>query len=143
MGKVKSCFRIVFYVFISLFLICYFITAFDKGYEDLGGGYQYHEDGCGAIFGEQVDVLPTVVNYEYDKHFIIIHQNFFGNKYYGFGEVKHGFNYSSYDDDNYWIIDKKEDKYYGPLSLVSFNSKCDSLGVKLKFDPKKDRKRNN
>ena len=32
---------------------------------------------------------------------------------------------------NYWIIDKKTVKIYGPLTKEAFDKSCDSLNIKL------------
>lgn len=99
---------------------------------------------------------PTILNYNYNRRYIIAKQNLNGewpdplyfeeydyhrmymdeDTYKRYFEDMPGsdtiFKYIT-TRDYYWIIDKQEDTFYGPMQLEEFKAKRDSLNVKLTF----------
>lgn len=73
------------------------------------------------------------MGYKYDKRFIIVNQRLNGQWPERIYSDEHDYNYPSRYGDYYWIIDKQEDTFYGPLSKQTFMQKSDSLNVKLKL----------
>ncbi len=68
---------------------------------------------------------------KYDRRFIIVKQRLNGKKpqreYYD----SYNYNYPSLYGDYYWIIDKQEDTFHGPMDSLHYIRKTDSLGIRI------------
>lgn len=127
-GKIIKC---ICWAAISLFLVGLVAFLFDDGAEDLGGGYSYGYDSSRAIHGPKIDVPPEIIDIKYDRRFIVAKQRLNGlrpqREYYD----SYDYNYPSLYGDYYWIIDKREDIFYGPMDSLLYRRKSDSLGISI------------
>lgn len=96
--------------------------------EELGKGYIY-DAGRKDILGK-VDIPPSVVDFYYDKRFIVAIQKWDGtpvNGLYDLGadhkDVHRKFKQGQ-DSTFFWIIDKKNDTIFGPDSRDVFIKLC-------------------
>ena len=124
--KISGCF-----ILINIVLFCLYTPE-----ESLGGGYNYNSE-CKHISGTQINIPPHVTNFNYDKRFIIAKQVlelYNPNPIYNKIEYKYP-GPGTY----YWIIDKRENNYYGPMNDKAFGYRCDSLSIQLTLDPEKER----
>lgn len=107
---------------------------FDDGAEDLGGSYSYSYDSSLVVHGPKINVPPEILDIKYDHRFIIAKQRLNGQKpqreYYD----SHKYDYPSLYGDYYWIIDKQEDTFHGPMDSLQYKQKSDSLYVSLPPD---------
>lgn len=129
----------------AAFIVCFIILGVlfygsrDDYEEDLGGGYTFYWSSGGSINGPDVEIPMHILNYSSSDRFIIVKQTPNGERtttYYD----KYKFNYPSLLAMYYWIIDKDNRKYYGPLTEQEFVNKGDSLGLDISFNPKNERK---
>lgn len=129
MGKIL---RYVCLIFVMLFFLAWIIELSDDGTKDLGGGYEifYHEPQ--SIWGPKIKIPPEIIEYQYDSHFIIVKQRLNGQE--PEFEFYYHYNYPSMYGDYYWIIDKQEDTFYGPMDSLQYKQKSDSLDVRLSLD---------
>ena len=81
-------------------------------------------------------IIPNkIIDYEYDKNFIIVSQNCSGMKMpstYSYSEKFAKLPWGK-DSLTYWIIDKSGNQTLGPYEWDMFINKRDSMGVMLKF----------
>ncbi|MDE7377258.1 MAG: DUF3997 domain-containing protein, partial [Muribaculaceae bacterium] len=105
--------------------------VFDDHTLNLGDDYKCTENPPIHIYGPKITIPPEIIDYRYDKRFIVALQRLNGIKpernYYD----KYDYDYPSLYGDYYWIIDKQEESFYGPLCQQDYINKCDSLGVSL------------
>lgn len=101
-----------------LFCIFLFLTLmFDTGSENLGNGFVYNSENK-HITGN-VDIPPTIISYDYDKHFIIVKQK---PKEYNeaiYDKMEYIYPLGR-DTVYYWLIIKQEQKVFGALDYDSF-----------------------
>lgn len=107
------------------------MMMFDDGTENLGGDYKYGYDSFRGITGPKITIPPKIISLKYDCRFIIVKQQLNGKKpqreYYD----EYNYNYPSLYGDYYWIIDKQEDQFYGPMDTLQYAYKADSLGIRI------------
>lgn len=135
MGEVKKYLgktvTILFWIFLSLFFIAVLGFLFDEGTENLGGGYKYTYDSAQNIIGPMISIPPEILDIKFDRRFIMVRQRLNGLKpqreYYD----EYDYNYPSLYGDYYWIIDKQEDKFYGPMDSLQNMQRSDSLGIRI------------
>jgi len=140
-------FVIVGYLFFALavaYAVDYFFLR--DGYVrgelvDLGDGYTLYAKEPNRIYGPELDIAPKILDYSCDERFVIVRQNL-QNREPDYMFTEHNYSYPSLSGNFYWVIDKEEGVHYGPLRLPEFEMKCDSLGVAIKFNPKKEKKPN-
>lgn len=118
---------------------CYWYFFVQTGVEELGGGYLYTIDSARNIIGPKVAIPPQILNYSYNEDFIIVKQTLNGRKPQWEYLDECNYNYPSLDGLYYWIIDKKNDTFYGPLKFQEYIGKRDSLNVELLFNPVKEK----
>lgn len=154
MGKIiksiKIFFKILFIALGALLIIGVIGFFFYSEKFDLGEGYWYNEGLYDIVTPVGIrDIPPHVVNFNFDKSYIIAKQNPMGHKpeWLYYEEYKGDsviFHYDWYvfdqglDYDYYWIIDKRCDKVLGPYTYKVFEDRCRKMGIKLKLDPKDD-----
>lgn len=97
--------------------------------EDFGNGYElYTDDRC--IYGQKggltIDIPFEVLGYESNGSFIVVRQQ--PDKYGSRGSYPYG-----RDTTYYWIIDKDNDRIYGPVLYDRFRQLGDSLDIRLKM----------
>lgn len=106
-------------------------------FENLGEGYVYYRERSDML-GDSIDIAPYILNHEQNKRFIIIKQ------YKGFynapADYKIPYSYPVSPSIYYFLIDKKNHNFYGPLTAVEFNHKCDSLMVNISFKKEKEKR---
>ncbi|MBE6247429.1 MAG: DUF3997 domain-containing protein [Bacteroidales bacterium] len=126
MAKIKN----LFFLTIPLWMIFIACTS-DMTYR-LGDGYVYHNEG-GALkriycTKAKCDVYipPTILSYSYNSTYILAKQKL---KLPSLAiEPDYSYNFAnSKDSIFYWIINKRENHLYGPLSMREFNVLVDSL----------------
>lgn len=125
-------FGVVFLIFLVLSFIALIVELSDDGTKDLGAGYEIFYYEPQSIWGPKIKIPPEIIDYQYDRHFIIVKQRLNGKE--PEFEFHYHYNYPSLYGDYYWIIDKQEDTFYGPLGKEDFIHKSDSLHVKLSLD---------
>ncbi len=122
-------------------LISLYTLNYDGDITYLGGGYEYapeHDHILGPV-----EIPPCVINYNFNKQYIIVQQNPQGHMpdaIYDTMEYKYPM---GPDSIYYWIIDKTNHNYYGPILYHDFLEKCQEMGVDLVFDKQKELSRNN
>ena len=142
------------YLTYVLILLC----SCHDNYHELGSGYRYMNgridkelDGGGLGWTPIEPLIPEkVLNYNYDKAFIIAYQ-IPSREWFDF-ETENALTKEKADSIEqlynimydihycYWIIDKKKAQLYGPLDKKEFEKKCKIMGVKLKLNPKYENK---
>jgi hypothetical protein len=90
---------------------------YDDDSKNLGNDFVYNAEHK-HILGK-IDIPPTVVSFDYDKHFIIAKQKptQFHNVIYDKMEYVYPLGRNTI---YYWLIIKKEQKVFGPLDSISF-----------------------
>ena len=109
-------------IFIVLAFSFYSSCSSGGDYKELGKGYFIRHDGCDILNhdGKHKDVPPDIVEYNYDRNFIIAAQrpNQVDDAIYNiFPEYPLG-----RDTIYYWLIVKDLDLELGPLSKSEFNN---------------------
>ena len=94
-------------VFATILLASAFFMTFSR--ESLGDGYYYSRDD-NNIFGP-VNISCKILEYNYNDGYIVANQAGTG----------------------YWIIDKRDHSCLGPMNHQEFESKKDSLKIRLKL----------
>lgn len=94
-------------VIMTVILVGAFFITFNI--ESLGDGYYYSRDE-NNIFGP-VNIPCKILEYNYNDEYIIANQ----------------------DGTGYWIIDKKDHSCLGPMNHMNFDSKKDSLEIRLRL----------
>lgn len=119
---------------IVLLLLIDGIFTLNYSENDIGGGYKYLLDSPSYIYKLNTIIPPKIYNYGYNKRFIVAKQSVDDFQYTGWEHVYDKYDYPNYNDVYYWIIDKKEEKIYGPLFYYDYKNKCDSLNINLSFN---------
>lgn len=119
---------------ILLLLIIDGIFSLNYSENDIGGGYKYLLDSPSYIYKSNTIIPPKIYGYGYNKRFIVAKQLVDEFQYTGWKDVYDKYDYPNYNDVYYWIIDKKEEKIYGPLFYYDYKNKCDSLNINLSFN---------
>lgn len=131
-------FVIIGYIGFISFVIVLMVIFYDDSsnrpnQEYLGDGYTLCDEKPQRIYGPEIEIPPTILEYKYNGRYIIVIQNLHGKEpEYMFTE--HNYTFSSLSDDNYWIIDKEKGEFFGPLSRMEYENKKDSLNIDLSFD---------
>ncbi len=134
MGKIgriiKKIVKIMLITFLSLFILLVLdeLFLYDPE-EDLGGGYAYTHETARDVRGPKIDIPWKIIDIKFDRRFILVKQRLDGQKplrkYYDY----YNYDYLSLYGDYYWIIDKVEDTFYGPLGQQEYIQKTDSLQI--------------
>ena len=120
-------------ILVTLFPILFPLALYDSGSEDLGGGYTYYD--CRFISGNDkrpwMRIPQFVEDYEYNSRFIVASQRptVRGNLS---EEIEYIYPLGR-DTTYYWIIDKDNDRIYGPVLYSRFRQLGDSLDIRLKM----------
>lgn len=101
-------------------------------HEDLGANFEYFPDKK-IILGMNgpISIPPIVEEYKVDERFIVAKQFPNGRNPDSFFDMKRSDYYLGLDSMYYWIIDKDNKYFYGPMDYGRFLSLCDSLNVGL------------
>ena len=107
-------------------------------YIDLGDKYSLvnrclcHTNDRGIDVGL---IIGDIVKLDLNDSYIIAYQevnpNYVKHDYFFSKEDERIHKYMSTHPHNYWIVDKKTVKIYGPLTKEAFDKSCDSLNIKL------------
>ncbi len=120
-------------VLLEIFLVIGIISFFCyDGYEDFGNGYVlFTDEGVidGQKDGHNIYIPWKVEKYESNYRFIVARQHL--GHYDTFG--KHITYPAGRDTTYYWIIDKDNDRIYGPVLYDRFRQLGDSLDIRLKM----------
>lgn len=121
---------------ILILIVLYGVAAYnyDNDIEDLGNDFHYDNGYIWGASSSSPGIPSFVCNYEFDERYIIAKQQLYGL----LPEAMFNYSYPSLVGDYYWIIDKKLDIYYGPLSFQDFNKECGDLGIYLHLDTTKE-----
>lgn len=128
--KMIERFFIIIGLFVSIAIIVFLIKYDDI--VDLGAGYHYHTEQM-SILSEHMDIPPYIGYCNYNDRYIIAIQNPCGknsNVIYTNYTYALGSNIAYY-----WIIDKHENHYYGPLTDMQYKFLADSLNIDILFKP--------
>ena len=104
---------------------------------DLGSEYKYWSDSK-MITGPftTLDVIYNVDNYNYNDKYIIVKQ-FVDPKYEERANtINKDCSQKGMNIYDYWIIDKEENCYYGPMGYEKYQNTKDSLKISLEFADK-------
>lgn len=129
--------KFVIFIFLGTVLLWLIYSAFQPYTVKFSKDF-YYDYESGSIFGKDdlVDITPKIIDYSYDKKFVVVKQN---PKYsydfmYNYPEE---FNDKSYknglNEIYYWIISLKEKMVFGPMLPEEFNSMCEEKNIRLKF----------
>lgn len=111
---------------LSIFLLFFSLQIYDFGDINLGNGFVYNEEHK-HILGS-IDVPPTVISYNYDKHFIVIKQ--IPKKHNDAIYDKKEYSYPlGRDTTYYWLIIKQEQQVFGPLDYDAFHTLTGTYNV--------------
>lgn len=94
----------------------------------------YYDYESNSIFGNGnlVDIPPDIINYMYDKTFVIVKQQ--PKLVYIDYDYNIDYSYKAGLDETYfWLISLKEKKVYGPMLFEDFNNICEKKQIQLKF----------
>lgn len=120
-------------IIVSVFVIILIWGLFDDGTENLGGGYKYYPDND-FIAGSSIMIPPYIEGFKTNKSHIIVKQRLKGLKPAAiFYDIMDYNFYLGLDTVYYWIINKRDNSYFGPIGYDEFVEKKDSLHIKLKF----------
>jgi hypothetical protein len=117
MGLLNRTVRIVLPVLFISILFLFFGQTCDTDSKNLGCDFIYSSEHK-HITGK-IDIPPTIISYDYDKHFIIAKQKpkEFDEAIYD--KMKYVYPLGR-DTVYYWLIVKQEQKVFGPLDYDSF-----------------------
>ena len=109
-------------------------------YIDLGDKYSLvnrclcHTNDRGIDVGL---IIGDIVKLDLNDSYIIAYQevnpDYVEHDHFYSKEEERIHKYMSTHPHNYWIVDKKTVKIYGPLTKEAFDKSCDSLNIKLKL----------
>jgi hypothetical protein len=129
--KTKFIFSLIFYVLVLW--VSYSLAQPCE--EKLSNDFRYNYE-TKSIFGEKTDVPPKVIDYAYNKKYVIVKQKPISKCSYMYNYPE-DFNDESYknglNEIYYWVISLSEKKVFGPMLLEDFNSMCKEKNIKLKF----------
>ncbi|MCF8358424.1 MAG: hypothetical protein K9H26_06670 [Prolixibacteraceae bacterium] len=107
-------------------LLLFFSLMFDKDSKNLGANFTYDAEH-NHILGE-IDIPPTVISYDHNKHFIIVKQKPTEFQNIIYDKIEYVYPLGR-DTIYYWIIMKKEKKVIGPLDEKQFNDLKEKYNV--------------
>lgn len=103
-----------------ILLFCLFLVfslLYDDNTKNLGSGFKY-DTNRKDILGK-IDIPPTIISFDYDKHFIIAKQR--PTEFHHAIYDKMDYIYPlGRDTIYYWLIIKQEQKILGPLDSIQF-----------------------
>lgn len=115
MDKIK-----IFVLFLLLIcFFCFFPQMCDTENKNLGSGFVYNAEHK-HILGK-IDIPPTIISYNYDKHFIIVKQKPKKNNEAIYDKIEYIYP-SGRDTIYYWLIIKEEQKVFGAMDYESFQN---------------------
>lgn len=121
---------IIAFIFTTLLISC------NNPIVDLGDGYEYNSE-CHHIISDHFDIPPYIIEYKFDGNYIIVKQKptHYFNGIYDYPKEFRKEKYSKgLNATYYWIIDKKDNIVYGPLSSLEFKTKCKDVNMALYFN---------
>ncbi len=109
--------KVILLIIFIVVLILFFLQIFDTDSKNLGSGFVYNAEHK-HILGK-IDIPPTIISYNYDKHFIVVKQKpkEFDEAIYDKMEYVYPL---GRDTVYYWLIIKREQKVFGALDYDSF-----------------------
>ena len=118
--------KIVSLIILLFILLLFFLQMFDTDSKNLGSSFIY-SDVHKHILGK-IDIPPTIISYDYDKHFIIVKQK--PKKYNEeiYDKIKYIYPLGR-DTVYYWLIIKDNHTVYGPLDIDEFNAARNKYNV--------------
>lgn len=103
---------------IFVFIIFLFISLiYDSDNKKLGDDFGYNAENKHIV--GNVDIPPTIISYDYDKHFIIDKQKPKAYNEAIYDKMEYIYPLGR-DTIYYWLIIKQEQKVIGPLDYDSF-----------------------
>lgn len=103
---------------IFVFIIFLFISLiYDSDNKKLGDDFVYNAENKHIV--GNVDIPPTIISYDYDKHFIIAKQKPKAYNEAIYDKMEYIYPLGR-DTIYYWLIIKQEQKVIGPLDYDSF-----------------------
>ena len=116
------------YIVLSLIIIFFIGSICSSGRINLGKGYSYFYEQS-AILAKENDIPPTVLDFKYNRKFIIAKQKPKLPSSIMYAKVEYPYGDSVY----YWIIIKKEHRLIGPLNKEEFKKNKEKYNIKLKL----------
>ena len=113
MKTLKVVFTIIFVFFIFLFIS----LIYDSDCKKIGDDFLYNAENKHIV--GNVDIPPTIISYDYDKHFIIAKQKPKAYNEAIYDKMEYIYPLGR-DTIYYWLIIKQEQKVIGPLDYDSF-----------------------
>lgn len=95
----------------------------------------YYDYESSSIFGKEnlVDIPPNIVNYAYDKNFVIVKQQ--PVLVYIDYDYNQDYSYKAgLDESYYWLVSLAEKNVYGPLLYDEFETLCKKYEVQLSLE---------
>lgn len=120
---------IIWISFLGLFILYFLYMLCYEPEEDLGGGYAFTHETARDVSGPKIDIPPKIIDIKFDRRFILVKQRLSGIEPRAEYYYSHDYDYPSLYGDYYWIIDKVEDTFYGPLDQQEYIQKTDSLHI--------------
>ncbi len=130
MDKIKRIIKL-FVEILALCLTIIVIWCIVFPEKKLGKGYFYDNDDD-RIFGPVIDIPREVLQYDYNRRYIVVKQR--PEKWPDDPLYERTYSYPwGRDTIYYWIIDKQENSYYGPMLYDEFDSIFNTLEGKKKL----------
>lgn len=129
--------KFIFSLFLFAFII-WFIYSASQPYTVNFSKDFYYDYESDSVFGNGclVDIPPNIIDFTYDKKFVIIKQQ--PELVYIDYDRNSDYSYKAgLDETYYWIISLKEKKVYGPMLFDEYNILCKEKNIKLKFENNK------
>lgn len=127
---VKIVLRKIFLVVICILCVSVIYNLINGDICDLGDSYSYSSE-ADHILGNSGAIPPHILEYKYNKQFIIAKQKLNGmlpdKIYYDMMS----YNYPELEGIYYWIVDKKQNIFYGPMDSDEFKNKCKLLNIQM------------
>lgn len=128
----KLCCRVLFVMIAFTYILLYLYGEPDI--VEAGADFYYNSDSQ-HILGPFIDVPPTVEEFKFDSTHIIIRQNPKGRNTDRLLYDKTKYEYPlGLDSPHYWIIDKVNQQYWGPISEADFIRKLNEKKIRLRFE---------
>lgn len=126
MDKIK---HISFAIALLVLTIIVVLISIPQKSQDLGGEYWYDKEGK-RLFGPDIDVPPVVKIIRCKEDYIIVEQH--PNKEKEEATYEREYNYPcGRDTTYYWVINKKEHAFWGPLLRSELDSVLVEYSIKL------------
>ena len=119
-------------------MVCLFIYWGSQPYTIKFSKDFYYDYESDSVFGNGslVDIPPNIIDFTYDKKFVIIKQQ--PELVYIDYDRNSDYSYKAgLDEIYYWIISLREKKVYGPMLLEEYNILCKEKNIQLKFENNK------